>query len=56
LRELVVVSPFFAINSLPLPIHLYMAGRLDEERLLPGLLPFRKPLRLLIIESVTIPL
>jgi DNA-binding winged helix-turn-helix (wHTH) protein/TolB-like protein len=30
LRELTVLSPFFAIHSLPLPIHLYMAGRLDE--------------------------
>jgi tetratricopeptide (TPR) repeat protein len=30
LRELATVSPFFAIHRLPLPIHLYMAGRLDE--------------------------
>jgi DNA-binding winged helix-turn-helix (wHTH) protein/TolB-like protein/tetratricopeptide (TPR) repeat protein len=30
LRELVTVDPFFAIHSLPLPIHLYVAGRLDE--------------------------
>ena len=30
LRELVTVSPFSAMHSLPLPIHLYMAGRLDE--------------------------
>ena len=30
LRELVTVGPFSAMHSLPLPIHLYMAGRLDE--------------------------
>ena len=30
LRELVVVSPFSAMHSMPLPSHLYMARRFDE--------------------------
>ena len=30
LRELAAVSPFWAVHNLPLPVHLYMIGRLDE--------------------------
>ena len=30
LRELAAVSPFWAMHNLPLPVHLYMIGRLDE--------------------------